>query len=426
MPIIFALTLNFILYLLLSYKYWKKGKVSLTFSLSIFYTAVAFMGIIIIPTGIYETVITIKSENVSFIPYLLCFISVYILIKPLEGVYYSKIAFGGLKNEKLFNNIINFWIIDFILWGITKIYQLIITSSMGFYELYNAVNSDGNIINVLYGGNHFLLAFEKFNINLQNSLVPFILCYAFYKLIREGENKKSYFIIGLVLIVRCLAALSMGSRGNLFFTLWSFVIYYVLFFPYLNNVIQKKFIHLAIFAISIIILYLGLITIDRLANSDSETPLSSVLRYFGEAFPNLGNSFWDNVNRHPYGSRLFPDFFGSKYSAESVHDGYKFWEYYTGVPVLNFKTIFGDLYIEFGTTIALIIITTISCCFKLFLGCNKQISFWKLSFILWYFELVLQGIFGFVKSGHSNLIIFIAILLVSLFVKLFTFKRYNI
>ena len=76
MPIIFALTLNFILYLLLSYKYWKKGKVSLTFSLSIFYTAVAFMGIIIIPTGIYETVITIKSENVSFIPYLLCFISV--------------------------------------------------------------------------------------------------------------------------------------------------------------------------------------------------------------------------------------------------------------------------------------------------------------------------------------------------------------
>ena len=421
MPILSALILNTVLYFILSYKYWKKERMSLSFSISIFYAVVALMGVIILPTGIYESVIPIKSRVVSFIPYLLCFISVYLLIKPLEHITYSRLDFNGFRNKKLFNFTVNIWIIEFTLYGMLKLSQVMMVSSMGFDELYSATNVEGNITKMLYGGNKLLLSFNNFNVNLISSFVPFVLCYAFFQLIDKGENKRSYVIIALIFIVKFLTALSMGSRGHLFFTLWSFVVYYVLFFPYLNKAIQRKFIKIAIIAISIIAIYLGFITIDRLANSDSETPITSILRYFGEAFPNLSNSFWDRVIRHPYGTRLFPDFFGSGYSAESVQDGYKYWQAYTGVPVLNFKTIFGDLYIEFGTIIALCIILGISCCFKWFIG-NGKINFWKFSFILWYFELVLQGIFGFVKSGHANYIIFIAILLVSIIMKFFTSK----
>lgn len=413
MPILTILALNFILYSFLSYKYWKKEGMSLSFSLSIFYTAVALMGFIIIPTGIYEAVIPITNRTISFIPYLLCFISIWILIKPLERVNFTRFYLYEFKNNSIFNKIVNLWIIDFVLFGILKFSHVIMASSMGFDELYDAANVDGNLNDMFYGENKFLLAFNNFNINLLNSFVPFVMCYAFYKLIREGDCGKSYIIIALVFLVKCFIALSMGSRGNLFFTLWSFVVYYVLFFPFLNKSIQKKFIRIGTIGTFIISVYLILISIDRLANSNTETPITSILRYFGEAFPNLGNSFWGKVQTHPYGFRLF---FDGVYSQESVQDGYTFWQAYTGVPVLNFKTIFGDLYVEFGTTIALLIIVGLSIGFKWFIG-NGKIDFWKFSFILWYFELVLQGVFGFVKSGYSSFIIFIAILLVSLVVK---------
>lgn len=87
-----------------------------------------------------------------------------------------------------------------------------------------------------------------------------------------------------------------------------------------------------------------------------------------------------------------------------------------------FKTIFGDLYIEFGVTIALIIIFVIALIFYLFIGRGK-IHFWKIALTYWYFDLIIQGVFGFNKDGWTNVIVLIAILIVSFIVKVYTQKK---
>ena len=177
--------------------------------------------------------------------------------------------------------------------------------------------------------------------------------------------------------------------------------------------------------IGIIMVYSIVISFARLEDTSTETPFYSVIRYFGEAFPNLGNLFWGEVTRHPYGTRLFPYLFGLTYIEESVQDGYAFWQMFTGVPVLNFKTIYGDLYIEFGEFLPLVIVTFISLLFSLFLG-KRNISFWKMALVYWYFDLILQGVFGFNKGGQGNLVVFMAVLIFSFIVKIYTSNRSRI
>ena len=65
MTILVCLVLNFLLYLFASNRYGRKGKMSLTYTLSVYYAFVAFMGIIICSTGIYEAVLPINYKYVD-------------------------------------------------------------------------------------------------------------------------------------------------------------------------------------------------------------------------------------------------------------------------------------------------------------------------------------------------------------------------
>lgn len=420
-----VLTFNSILYIFLLYKYWKSTNFSLPFILMGFYSFVAIMGIIVFQTGIYQTVMTINVTSVSLIPYILCFFCVAVLIYPLRKVYYNNIRFEDIPYNRTTNFFINMWIINTIIYFFLKIYEWSIVSVLGFGEIYYTASVEGSLSELLYRGNMFLYKFNNFNVNLSYSFTPFVFSYVLYGLIKHKIIKRrAYFIIGLVCIINIISALAKGSRGHLFFTFWSLLFYITIFFNQFNKMMRKKIIVGTLLLLFVLLLYSALISVSRITNSTTavETPLTSVLRYFGEAFPNLSNLFWEQVKHHPDGTRLFPYLFGDKYSAISVQDGYSYWQSYTGVPVLCFKTIYGDLYIEFGVIIPLFIIGTLSLVFKTFIG-NRKISFWKISFIYWYFDLVLQGVFGFNKAGNSNLIVFIAIFLVSFIVKIYTSKQ---
>lgn len=206
---------------------------------------------------------------------------------------------------------------------------------------------------------------------------------------------------------------------------WGIAFYFIIFYPHFDRRLKHKSVFVILCLIGIIMVYSIVISFARLEDTSTETPFYSVIRYFGEAFPNLGNLFWGEVTRHPYGTRLFPYLFGLTYIEESVQDGYAFWQMFTGVPVLNFKTIYGDLYIEFGEFLPLVIVTFISLLFSLFLG-KRKISFWKMALVYWYFDLILQGVFGFNKGGQGNLVVFMAVLIFSFIVKIYTSNRSRI
>lgn len=416
-----VLLTNLFLYLLCFVLYRRKYQYSLSTILYGYYSFIAFLGIFIIATGIYENVFQLDyNENFEYTPYVLCFISIWVLILPLNKVSCQNIKFNEIPYNKFVTLIINLWIFLTILFLLLKIYQTLLASTMGYNEMYNVTVEEGNAFKILYGSNFLLLKFNNFNVNLMNGFVPFVMCYAFYGLIsRKIKQQKALFILLLVFITKIFMALSLGSRGNLFFTFWSFFFYLIIFYQYFPCRIKIIVRKLGFIAIVVGVFYAVIISIARVGNSIYETPFESILRYFGEPFPNLGNLYWNKVEIHPFGIRLFPYIFGIGYEADSVQDGYRFWYEFTGVPVLNFKTIFGDLYIEFGPIIAMIIIVILALSFNCFLGKNK-ISFWKIALVFWYFEMVLQGIFGFVKEGKSNFVVLIAIILISVVIKIYT------
>lgn len=424
MTILVCLVLNFLLYFFASNRYGRKGKMSLTYTLSVYYAFVAFMGIVICSTGIYEAVLSINyNKEIDFSPYIYCFVSIMVLIYPFRNVTYKTIKWDEIPYNNTVKWILNIWIIITSLYMMLNFSNALVASQMGYDSMYEAFAVDGSAQKLLYGNNFFLIKFVNFNINLMNSFSPFVMCYSLYGLIsKKISQSRAFLLLGLIFFSKFFSALAIGSRGNLFFVFWSFAFYIIIFYPHLNFSLKRKFKKIGVVSFSVVAFYSVLISIARLAHSDSETPLTSVARYFGECFPNLGLQFWNQVTMHPYGTRLFPYIFGIEYNAESVQDGYAFWKTFTGVPVLIFKTIFGDLYIEFGLPIALAIILIIALIFYFFIGRGK-IHFWKLALIYWYFDLIIQGIFGFNKDGWSNFIVLIAILIVSFIVKIYTQKK---
>ena len=424
MTIYSILTINLLLYVVMAYLYGRQSKMSFSFILSSYYVIIAALGLFIVQNGIYENVYFLrKNQMFSIIPYICCLICLAILICPFKNLSYTRIRFEEIPYNKSTEFIINIWIVNILLYLLLKFSQAIIASALGYDTIYTLTAVDGEGSSFFYGNNLLLQKFNNFNVNLYHSFTPFVMCYALYgRVTHKLSSQRVYFIILLIFIVQVLSALANGSRGNLFFTIWSFVFYYILFFKHLDikdkKIITKSF--LCFFLL--VLIYSIKISISRVSSSNSELPFENILRYFGEAYPNLGNLFWNNVDNHPWGTRLFPYIFGDKYTALSVQDGYSFWRNYTGVPVLNFKTLYGDLYIEFGPIIPFIIVSIISFFFYIFLNKGK-ISFWKISLIYWYFDLIIQGVFGFNKGGRSNLIVLIAIILVSSIVKLYTKKR---
>lgn len=115
-------------------------------------------------------------------------------------------------------------------------------------------------------------------------------------------------------------------------------------------------------------------TLYRTEGSTSETPLTQVLRYLGEPYPHLGNAFWNKVIVYPMGKRLFPFVIEPSTiitSTKSLGEQHIIWESITGVPILNYKTLYGDFYVDFGPYIPFAVIFVYSLILKSFTSQGK-------------------------------------------------------
>ena len=125
------------------------------------------------------------------------------------------------------------------------------------------------------------------------------------------------------------------------------------------------------------------------------------MHYFGESYPNLGLRVWpvENIN-HPYGERLFPSLGlwgdSDNRSFFDAADRSYYWVSVTNAPVVNFKTMFGDLYVEFGIIWPFVIalLTRV-----LILMINRWYSVFSIALMNLCYNLAIFGVFDF--SGES-------------------------
>lgn len=391
---------NFALYFLwFCREYRKKCQLSVYNFMILVYTIFALAGIIIVRNGIYSKEITsFNPDNISIVPYILCFVSFIVLFNPLKRINNINIEEYEIFKNKGIRKFINIWIILFLIFGVIKVIELKITSSMGLDEAYYERHIEGsNIFN--YSGP--LRYLNSFIITIQGTTVPLVMFYSLVGIIKKKiSTRKSAFLIALCFCPELIGDIAKGDRGSIFMTMFCFIFFILIFWKYLSFKVKKKIFLILSLLIICGGVYFWIISLQR-AESGNYDPLITLYRYFGEPFPNLGILIWDHVKYNPNGERLFSAFYPS-HGFTDTNIAVEYWWGKIGVPTYYFKTIFGDLYIEYGVYKTLGIIFILSWCFNKVLS-KLRINFVTLPLLYYYFQICVYAFAGWTKAEWGAL-----------------------
>lgn len=358
-----SLVVNFLLYLIYTISSIKRGNVFTIHNLiAMWFTFVAFMGVLTVYLGIYGQVFGYDAKF-PLEPYLYAFVGFLIFIFPFRKLN-GDISLQGFpitpsNNIKKFIRVVMF---VFVLYFLVQLNVAIYTMSFEGSEAYDSIHETGS---TLYSYNNLESKIVWVGGIVYQLFSPVVLYYYFNLIInsRRADNNKYLFIIFFVLSIIFLNNIAMGARGGLFFFVLTCLFIIMPLYEKIPLKTKRVFKLTSSTILAISLLYTVSVTISRFDSSATETPIESIFRYLGEPFPNLGHLFWEKVYTHPLGARLYP-FFVTDYlkmtDGRSLGELHDVWQWITGVPILNFKTIWGDFYVEFGTFIAMVIMIVYS------------------------------------------------------------------
>lgn len=424
-----TLYFNLLLYTLyVIYGFYKCRRLTVHNGISLWFWFISLMGCISVEYGYYQSIYG-SVHDIPKIPYILCFISFVFLVMPLKKLNKKEIQITGFPDG---NNLTayKYMIIPFIfLFIYTIIYIPSSIQALGaedMAETYKSQRIDGAD---LYNYSPIELLFISIGQKVYNCCFGLVFFYSLY----IYNNKKGYVYrrhrINLLLMIMCAAApiflrtISSGGRGAFIFFSAQIVFLILPFWYKLSSQLKRKIIRVAMVFLCLFLLYTIAMTISRLSDSKHETPLGSIVRYLGEPFPNLGNVLWGKVTNYLMGRRMFFELFGYSYSTQMTqYDFFSLFEFYCGVPVLNYKTIYGDFYLEFGPIWALIIICAMGILMNMYLK-KDTLEFHKLPLYTYYITMCTTAPLWFAQRNLGNLLVILECLLLSYFIKKILYKN---
>ena len=354
-----GLVLSLLLHAGHSIYYFRKYKgFSLHNLISIWFTIIVMMGNITVYTEIYQE---IHGYNTDFPykPYILEFLFFLIFMWPFRILSNKEFIITDIpvynKNFKsLFVGVLisyGFYFFQLLIVAVFVLSQKEMTAA------YEAAHFDGAS---LYDYSGFEEKIKWICGSIYEWTSPIVLIYAAFGIIK-GNNGLSYHfnVVCIVMVVAMffLDCISTGQRGGVFFFLVRLIFVFVPLWPKFPIKAKKTVRRYIPFIGGLFFLYAAMMTIARVENSTKETPITTVLRYLGEPYPHLGNAYWEQVRTHPMGARMYPFLIeATGNTGTSLGDQHAFWETVTGVPILNYKTMYGDFYVDFGPYIPFVII----------------------------------------------------------------------
>lgn len=411
------LLINFLAYILWFIVVFTREKKITVYSFFIlFISVIAFLGYYTCEiTDIYEGVFGKKNiSTLTLKPYVLAFISYWLLFSPLKEIEYRDTNLSFIFS-RIFKFAIKCWIIFYGFYCLLRLSELSVALATGLGEMYNTRHNEGEAL--FEYSNFFLKNFVAIGVVFAGPLTPLVMLYCFVGLYNKKiSSSYAVLIILVTFLPNLISSITIGSRGAMLMQVFCFLFFVILLYKYIPRQFLKKIYTTIVAGLFIVLTYSWMITIDRVGNAGG---FDSILRYFGEPFPNLGFSFWNKVNNHPMGARFYPEILMSntKLIGSSVKDSHLFWENITGVPILNFKTFFGDMYIEFGVLIAMSLTVLLSIVFRRII--KRNITILNISLVYYYFQLCVYSFGGFSKKGEFAIRELLIILTVSLLLNYF-------
>lgn len=409
-----AIILNAFLYIVTFYIVYKKQKRSIFCFLYFFYTSYAIIGAFVVCTGIYyEEFSNVEGNKVPFIPYLYEYYSLLIISFPFYRLSIDKINIRSITFPKSVISILRIVFLISFIYLLFKIYEMLLYTGMDYGER-RALITDAGVSLMEKESNPVLMKIAGLTYLIHDVFEPLIMLYLIYAIIWKKMSLCNALIwFGVIFIPNFLKYFIESNRSGFFFLFLNTSFYAILFFRFFDRKTKKKIISFALVILSIIAIITIGISIARFDDSQLGTT-GSIIRYFGEVFPNLGYLFWDKVEHFTYGARQFTNIFeyvtGQEvFESIGLTERFEFWSSYTGIPAHYFKTLFGDLYVEFGTYGALVFVTVLGAFAKMIL--RKGLTVTNFTFAFYYYCFCLNSILNYPMYYSSNHFIKVLILL---------------
>ena len=383
----------FFLYLLKTNKY----RLNLQTFVALNFALEAFLGYYIFKNGIYQKTFGFKDvSTLSVVPYIFCLLMVVMLIHPLRHIETVRRMDPNAKveiNEKWQNYF------SYAFFALVVLYfymnQLLVNQRPEFVEY-------GEIYEKMASGN-----LERFSSPIMNAiyfrlitlirlLSPFV--YYFQFSILASKNKKESKLQPMVLIfgsflLSVFPDIESASRGAMYFSAMQLCFFLFIYFKSFTRGV--KIVTLTAISGSLLLLVVFSMAISYSRFGEGKEGNEQIFRYFGEPYPNLGFNVWNKDIRHPYGKRYFPRLTtGRDISFAGREDRFTYWERQVGIPMLNLKTIFGDLYVEFGVIGAFVVVGLWLLLLKFCLYKARGDALATVVFLYYAYNIVVYGLFN--------------------------------
>ena len=387
-----VLLVNAIAYVLLFlYTIYKYRRINLYNSILFAFVVISVMGYITTKMGIQIVGSVNFGYKASPIPYLFQFVAVLLIVSPFKKCITPQANFSVFKSKNLIK-LFYFSSVIFVIVILVKLYEFELVLQQGLAEAYVARHSEGT--RLIEFSNPVLTFFSTKGMSYVETVFPIMVYYYVYRIkFRIGSLLYNILLLLMCFIPEILDSLTTGSKGMLFFNAFDLVFFYLFFEHILPSKVKRSFILIGSLVFSFLIFYAVAIQESR-NDYDKSKKLASevILRYLGESMPNLGD-LYEDTKVHPYGKRFFPVFTGGK-TFSSAEEKAEYWEKVTKARVLNFKTIWGDSFIEFGIVGSFIFLFIVVGIYKKFVFSNIQ-HFYIFPLIYYYYHKVcIYGIFG--------------------------------
>ena len=405
---------NSLIHFGITFYYYKKEGLSLRSFLWLYLSVFTLGGVVFLGTGLYIEIMDSPhfsyNEIISPKPYLLNLLYTYIILCPLGLVKPERIVNQRLRNDISCFKISRIVMLVEFIYTIIKVSQVFVVVNYGFgnfHDLGPKLQEE-----ILYGSVPLLQYINYIGKFVAVVVFPYILVYHFI-LWKNTHKNYNYlkFLLLLFAINSVLVGLVAGSRAEICFGFMNVLLFGILAKPWIK--IKFKGIFFAVIIVFYILSLFKSIASERFSGSMEEY---NILRYWGEAYLNLGFEVWNHVTSHTYGICSFGDFLNVAPEFKYLISGINTWWFLTG---------YGYLFVDFGPIIPIFIALTMSLAFKLYIGKKKQISLDKIAMILFYFQMCYHHPFEFSYKRFDVLIFFLILLFPKLLNNIFLYRRSN-
>lgn len=416
-----GLYLSLILHLAHSaYSFKRVRRLTIHNIISLWFSFAVLMGVISVEFEIYQAVHK-EIYHLPYEAYIYEFIGFLIFIWPFRYLDDNTTLSGMPDNNKQLKIIIKGLVVLFVFYFLLLLKVYFYISQYDLVDSYESLQDTGE---TLYKYSWIEGKISWIGGSFYRWFAPLLVIYTISMMIKDKTGKKlpvSMFYLFIVCGCKLLLNISRGGRGGVFWFIILMIFVFLPFFKQLAKPSRRILLKVVPIFIGVSFVYAMIMSVMRTANSDTETPVTQVVRYLGEPYPHLGNAFWDEVRMHPMGTRFFPLLLG----AENLNESYDYadtFEFIMGVPIKNYPTMYGDFYCEFGKNGALIAIFLLSLFFYIFVR-KRPYTFSKYPIIYLYLQIAVTGPYWFNQRGNGGIMTFFAVIVMYFVIEAMTKRK---